>query len=170
MRKSVNKLKELEARIKKKSESGVIEAVNWLRNEEPFEGAIHLLVSHYDSSESTEARNRIRDFMNDIKEISARPEVIEEIKKPYKPETVGMLVSSCWQSGLDYSEYASDIAGIFKTGDYPTALECFTVLEESLHLLSVKSKADIVAILNENPVSDVEGKPELLAELLRMLR
>ncbi len=52
-----------------------------------------------------------------------------------------MLVSSCWQSGLDYSDFAGDFADIFITGDYMTALECFTVLEESAVNIEVSKKS-----------------------------
>jgi hypothetical protein len=48
--------------------------------------------------------------MNDIKDKELCDEIIAEIKKPRKSSTVSMLVSSCWQSGLDYSAYSRDFA------------------------------------------------------------
>ena len=45
--------------------------------------------------------------MNDLKDQSVSKEIITEIRKPFKPSTIRMLVSSCWQSGLDYSEYSN---------------------------------------------------------------
>ena len=49
---------------------------------------------------------------------------MNEIRKPWKDDTISMLVSSCWQSGLDYSEYSMDFAKVFLKGDYVTAIEC----------------------------------------------
>ena len=51
-----------------------------------------------------------------------------------------MLVSSCWQSGLNYSEYSTDLAEVFLKGDYVTAIECLTVIEESVNELSKAEK------------------------------
>ena len=91
-------------------------------------------------------KDLVRSFMNDIKEPGARTEIITEVMKSYKPETISMLVSSCWQSGLDYSEFAGDFANIFLTGDYITALECLTVIEESAGNMAVSKKRDIEGI------------------------
>ncbi len=74
----------------------------------------------------------IEDFLNDLKDQSVRTEVIAEIRKPWKANTISMLVSSCWQSGLDYSDYLADMAKVFLEGDYATAIECMTVIEESV--------------------------------------
>ncbi len=67
-------------------------------------------------------------------------EVINEIRKPWKSDTISMLVSSCWQSGLNYSDYSLDLAKVFLRGDYVTAVECLTVIEESVHEMSKPDK------------------------------
>ena len=64
-----------------------------------------------------------------------------------------MLVSSCWQSGLNYSDYSLDLAKSFLKGDYVTAIECLTVIEESVHELSREKKDEIIKSLEENPLS-----------------
>ena len=89
--------------------------------------------------------------MNDLKDQSACEEVINEIRKQWKPDTISMLVSSCWQSGLNYSEYSLDLAKIFLTGDYVTAIECLTVIEESAHELSRERKNEIIKLIEESP-------------------
>ncbi len=50
MKRSDKKLKELSAILKKNNSAAIIEAIKSLREEEPFEGAIALLVSFYDMS------------------------------------------------------------------------------------------------------------------------
>ncbi|MCK7536379.1 MAG: hypothetical protein MZV63_38065 [Marinilabiliales bacterium] len=61
-----------------------------------------------------------------------RTEIIAEIQKAMESTTQSaMLVSSCWQSGLDYSDYSADFAKVFLKGDYATSIECITVIEES---------------------------------------
>ena len=78
--------------------------------------------------------------MNDLKDQTACEEVIKEIRKQWKADTISMLVSSCWQSGLNYSDYSLDLAKVFLKGDYVTAIECLTVIEESVHELSRPKK------------------------------
>ncbi len=80
-----------------------------------------------------------------------------------------MLISSCWQSGLDYSAYISDIAKIYVSGDYVTAIECLTVIEESISKLSDRGKDDLVKLLQQGPVNSAHEKRELTLELLTLL-
>jgi hypothetical protein len=140
-----------------------------LRSEDPFSGAIRLLVETFDKTDNGEIRDKIREFMNDLKESALRDEVVIEIKKDYKPETIKMLVSSCWQSGLDYSLYGPDLAHVFNKSEYSVALECFTVIEESSQNLSRKIKDQIILVLKENEKAITDEKSALLAELISVL-
>ena len=83
-------------------------------------------------------------------------EIITEIRKPFKQSTISMLVSSCWQSGLDYSEYSADMAEVFLRSDYVTALECLTVIEESVHELSLAKRNEIINIIDGYPLPDIK--------------
>jgi hypothetical protein len=166
---SEKKLKELNSRLHDRNVSVIIESLKSLRNNEPFVGAIRVLSETYDLSENQVVKELIRNFMNDIKESGARPEVITEITKNYKPSTIGMLVSSCWQSGLDYSAYAADLAHIFLNYDYSVAIECFTVLEESSPRISKKNKDEIILFLKENEGHVSKEKTALLSELITVL-
>ena len=84
-------------------------------------------------------------------------------------DTISMLVSSCWQSGLNYSEYSSDFAEVFVKGDYVTAIECLTVIEESVNELSATKKSEIIRMVKENPLSHTNEKAPLTMELLSIL-
>jgi hypothetical protein len=166
---SEKRLKELKSRLNDKDVNVIIECVKSLRNIEPFVGAIRILSETYDLSEDHAVKELIRNFMNDVKESGARSEVMTEITKNYKPSTISMLVSSCWQSGLDYSEYAADLAHIFLNYDYSVAIECFTVLEESSPRIPKKSKDEIILFLKENEGHVSKEKTALLVELITVL-
>jgi hypothetical protein len=140
-----------------------------LRNKNPFGGAIRLLTELFDKTDDIDLKGLIRNFMNDMKEPSARAEVIGEIKKKHKAETIGMLVSSCWQSGLDYSEFAPDIMMIFLKDDYSVSLECFTVIEESAHNISRKTKDDMLSHLEERAGNKSNEMSVLIGELKSIL-
>lgn len=124
-----------------------------LREEQPFEGAIGLLTVCYDKTKDSTIRKSIEGFLNDLKDQTASLEVIEEIRKTYKPETTSMLISSCWQSGLDYSEYSVDFVNTFLKSDYVAGfVECLTVIEESANELSTEKKEEIRKVIFDNPV------------------
>jgi predicted DNA-binding protein len=127
-----------------KNKTHIAEAIDLLRDEQPFEGAIGLLSELYNSTSEYEIRKSVEAFMNDIKDQSAAPEVIQEIMHGWKPETTKMLVASCWQSGLDYSTYTREITEVFFNSDFATALECFTVMEESVQTLKPEEKKELL--------------------------
>jgi hypothetical protein len=170
MLKSEKKVKGLSALLSEGNSSLISEAIGLLREDEPFEGAISLLASFYDKSEEKPVRNAIEGFMNDLKDQSACREVISEIRKPFKESTISMLVASCWQSGLDYSEYSADMAEVFLRSDYVTALECLTVIEESVHELSPAKRKEIINIIEGYPLQPSDEKAGLTHELMSILK
>jgi hypothetical protein len=114
-------------------------------------------------------RKTIEEFFNDIKDQSARIEVISEIRKPWRANTIRMLVASCWQSGLDYSDYLTDMARTFLNGDYATSIECMTVIEESVLTCSRERKDEIIKIIEDSPLSGIYEKSALILELISIL-
>ncbi|MCE5347731.1 MAG: hypothetical protein LLG13_15800 [Bacteroidales bacterium] len=168
MIRSDKKLKEL-ASIFDKDNKHIIQAIELLREEQPFEGAVGLLTIFFNKTDDQSIRKIILEFMNDLKDQSVVKEVITEIKKEWKTETLNMLISSCWQSGLDYSEYSLDLTEIFVRGDLTTAIECFTVIEGTIPELSLKRKEELIKIIKESLHSQGEEKRSLSRELLSIL-
>ena len=169
MIKSDKKIKLLNEILNKDNNIMITEAIELLRQEKPFEGAIGLLTAYYDKTNDFSIRKTITGFMNDLKDQSVCQEVIEEIRKQWKSDTISMLVSSCWQSGLNYSNFSLDLAKVFLEGDYITAIECLTVIEESVHNLSKATRAKILKMLEESPVTQITEKKELMLELISIL-
>ena len=147
----------------------ITEAIELLRQEKPFEEAIGLLTAYYDKTNDMPVRKSIAGFMNDLKDQSACIEVIKEIRKDWKPDTISMLVSSCWQSGLNYSDYSLDLAKVFLKGDYVTAIECLTVIEESVQELSKEKRNEVIKLIEENPFPRTDEKSTLTLELISIL-
>lgn len=170
MIKSEKKLKELTSLFGRKNKEAIKGAITLLRDEEPFEGVISLLASFYDSSDDKPLKKVIEEFFNDIKDHSVRPEVIAEIRKPWKPNTISMLISSCWQSGMDYSDYLTDLARVFLKSDYATSVECMTVISESVNNSSRQRKDDIIKIIRDSPLSFTNEKFALTEELISILK
>jgi hypothetical protein len=167
---SGKKFSELEIKLKSKNNKVVSDAVISLRNGDPFRGAIGLLATLFDTTNDLIIKDLIINFMNDIKEPEARLEVVNEIMKPYNSETITMLVSSCWQSGLDYSGFAVEFAEIFIRGDYLTALECFTVMEESVQNMPDLKKSELINLLEKSGKNNSAEKYTLLQALITILK
>ena len=170
MIKSEKKVKDLSLLLSGENSILIVEGIGLLRHEEPFEGAIGLLAALYDKSDDSSVRKSIEGFMNDLKDQSVSSEVIKEIRKPFKQETISMLVASCWQSGLNYSEYSDDLVNIFLGSDYVTALECLTVIEESVQELSVSKRNELINFIEEYPVHPPTEKTGLIQELKTILK
>jgi hypothetical protein len=169
MIRSEKKLANLTSLLIKGNNFLITQAIELLREEVPFEGAIGLLTSYYDKSDDFSVRKSIEGFMNDLKDQAACEEIIGEIRKQWKTGTISMLVSSCWQSGLNYSEYSRDLADVFLKGDYVTAIECLTVIEESVPELPRETKDDIIKTIEETPVNQIPEKKTLMLELISIL-
>lgn len=169
MIKSEKKNKELADILNKDNNTEIAQAIELLRQEKPFEGAIGLLTAFYNKTDNFSVRKSIAGFMNDLKDQAASKEVIEQIRKKWKSDTISMLVSSCWQSGLNYSDYTLDLVRVFLEGDYVTAIECLTVIEESAIAMSESAKNEIIKILEESPVTQITEKQSLTLELISIL-
>ncbi len=169
MIKSEKKVRELNALLTNENSLLISEGIAFLREEEPFEGAIGILASFYDNSDDNSVRKTIEGFLNDLKDKSVRKEIMDEIRKPFRQSTINMLLASCWQSGLDYSGYSLDLLDIFLKSDYVTALECMTILEESVHELSKPRRIEMINIIKGYPQDQSDQKTGLAGELLSIL-
>ena len=170
MIKSEKKLKDLESKLNSNDETVISGAILLLRNEISFPGAIHLITDFFNTSNNLIIKNIIYNFLIDLKEPGVRKDVITELNRTYSQKTKCMIVSSCWQSGLDYSEFAYDFATIFNEGDYETALECFTVLEESVNRIPEIKRKEIIKLLENNKDLFTIEKTALKNTLIDILR
>ena len=132
--------------------------------------SVQQFVNQYaDKTDNSSVKRLITQFLNDLKDQSSCEEVISEIRKVLKPDTLRMLVSSCWQSGLNYSAYSSVFAEQFITGDYLTAIECFTVIESSVENLTRPEKDSLIHQIREGSSGNIGEKMALAMELISVL-
>lgn len=169
MIKSEKKLKELTSLLSGKNNLVISKAIEMLRDEAPFEGVIGVLTDCYNRSNDEGIRNSISEFLNDLKDQSVRQEIITEVCKDWKPETISMLVSSCWQSGMNYSSYSAEIVDVFLKSDYVTAVECMTVIEEGIAELSASKKLELINTVREAYPRQSAEKSTLAHELILIL-
>ncbi|NLJ44689.1 MAG: hypothetical protein GX431_13600 [Bacteroidales bacterium] len=164
-----NKRKELEHILTGGNFVKITGAIKAMREEPPFSGAINLLISFYNDTDNDSIKRLIRDFMNDLRDQASCTEVVEELRKDLKAETMRMAISSCWQSGLDYSDFSEVFAELFLSSDYMTAIECFTVIESNADRLERSKKDELIRIINEGISTGTGDKRSLALELISVL-
>ena len=169
MTESDKRLKELQKKLLSDNNRIISSAIISLRNEDPFKGVIVLLAELFDRTNDAFVKELVRNFLNDMKEKATRAEIVAELVKKHKPDTKSMIASSCWQSGLDYSEYAMDLSRVFIESEYLVALECFTVLEESVSGIKPDLKKQIKGYLDDYRGKATDEKNKLTEALISIL-
>jgi hypothetical protein len=163
------RIRELREKLHSENSRTVSSAILSLRNEDPFNGAAGQLIELFDRTDDVFIKNLVRNFLNDLKGLSVRAEIVAELSRQHKPDTLAMVASSCWQSGLDYSEYAMDFSREFVQSDYLVALECFTVIEESVPQIPDQTRNDMMIFLSEWREKLPSEKNKLLEALLLLI-
>lgn len=170
MLKSEKKLAELNKILTNGKYNEINDRISILRSEEPFAGAVSLLADFYDKTKDEGLKLLVSEFFNDMKDRSCRAEVIESMASVSNPASKAMLASSCWQSGLDYSDHAVALAEIFIISDYITSLECFTVLETCSGMISTADKSGIISRLANKIDTYDTAKLKLARELIAVMK
>jgi hypothetical protein len=126
---------------------------------------IQLLKQHKDDEIGKEALS----ILGQLKDNDAIPYIIHELKSPDSVSFKKELLMSCWQSGLDYSVYLLDFTNEFIKGDFTTAIEAFTVIEEWIHNSPKEANAKCKAHLIQNIDKISEDKKDLYHELVKFI-
>ena len=120
-------------------------------------------------SEDQEIMHAAVDLLNDLKKKEVIPVIIEAIAdKNYRP-IQKELVASCWQCGLDYHEHILVFIEVAISGDYASALEAFTVIEDCIGEIEDTERARCVKKLKKGLEKTPEEKQPLMKELISMV-
>jgi hypothetical protein len=133
-------------------------------------GYIPELLKLLNQANSEYIRTEIVQFIADVKKPAIIPFILSGLKDPELKEARGYIITACWQSGLDYSHDLPLFIRIFMEGDYATALEAFTVIEESAVNLSMDELAQIRILVLKDIEKVSEEKKPLALELVKLLQ
>ena len=90
------------------------------------------LLKLLNETQNEEIKKELAIFLCDIRDKGCIPHIIDSLNDDQFQHVKNIIVSSCWQSRLNYSNHIDTFIQIFIKEDYLTALEAFTVIEESL--------------------------------------
>lgn len=114
-------------------------------------------------------RNEILKLVSDIKIQEAVPYIATSLDKVDFGDYLPAFVAACWQSGLDFSKHLRIFAGLFIQADYKTALEAFTVIEESLDNASEDEIYQCILFLKDAECMVTDEKLPLFRELRKVI-
>lgn len=118
------------------------------------------------SSQSPEISTAVFNLLINLKDSSAIPYIVAAIQAGELKNIRGKLISTCWQSRLDFGAHAELFADFFIHEDFGVAFEAFTVLE---NLDSIGNKTMVLNKLR-NPAEIMSEEKEFLrVELIDML-
>lgn len=142
--------------IIKKLHSGEAGQIAEALREIKTNGDISITPALFDALHSVEDHETVTEIINllsDIKDSSFRQVLIARIEAAPSQEAKARLLRICWESSLDYSDYAELFAGILINDDFLAALEASTILEE-IPPLNPERQHNIVEMLRHADVAE----------------
>ena len=164
------KIAELIKGIKSKDENTVLNTVKQIRKEGST-AILPELIYLLNNTNSNDIKKTTTNILNDLKDNKAVPHIIEAIKNEQFSNIKHTLISSCWQSGLDYSKDINIFVDQIIKSDFSLAFEAFTVIENMQDNIS---KDIIIPELEKIDISlkneKNKEKQMLLNELIKLFQ
>ena len=113
------------------------------------------------------------EFFDKLADSSAVIPVIELMRNEEDFSHRKMLVTSCWQNKLDFTDYMADFVAIAVDGDFLEAFECLTVIEnlegpiEETQIL--ESQLYLKEFLEKDKGQDVQ-KDQIISEIALIIK
>lgn len=128
------------------------------------------LLNILDNSDDVDINSAILSFMNDLNEKECVAPFMEFLKKHTHSAYLGELVASCWQNGLDFSEYIKFFIDIVLEKNYAVSIEAFTVVEENIESVSMEERNRLIIYIEGEIDKITEEKIPLVNELISVVK
>ena len=127
-KKRVKKLNQLIHDIKSGKEEKLSAAINALKVHGD-QSVLPVVIETWSKGVSIKNEGEIIGFLNDLKINDSVYPIMEALKNDLLTNIHTSLLSTIWNSKIDYTEYLVDFVAIAIKGDFMTALECLTIIE-----------------------------------------
>lgn len=134
-------------------------------NKDLIPTVIELLATH----KSKKVKKQVSELLFDLKYQDAAPFIIDAINLDDYKNIREQLLSVCWQSRLDFSDYLEVFIHYFIAGSFKEAFEAFTVIDSMDSKIEEKQIKESIDKLKNELGSIDENKKELLVELVHVL-
>lgn len=157
------------ASLRSSNKSAILETLKELRSE----GDVSILPELFNLmliQEDEEILDEIASLLNDLKDKEAAEVLAEAIANPEYELIQTSLVAACWQNGLSYGKHITTFVDVVVSGDYGTAIEAFTVIEEAVGDLEQEERTALVRSLKSKLKQVDEQKKALFVELVKAIQ
>lgn len=161
-------LNQLHTTLETGNNAEILKTIEVLRSE-GNETSIPVLVDVLVKNRNEDVKNAIANYLFDLKSERALPSLIRAIQDPDNIEYQQLLVSACWESGLNCSSYLGFFVDLAIIADYMVCLECLTVIENMPGPFDEAQLGSAISKIKEATDEDNEGKFDLLNSLWEVL-
>lgn len=129
---------------------------------------IEPLIDAYFSTENTKIKNEVKEILNSLK-ISAAAEALVNALDENAHDRNQLILNALWNSNLDSSKHMNKIIEIAVTGDFLTAFEVLTVLDNLDEVIEEEQLVECKLILNNYFGGIPDDKEEILKQILVLI-
>lgn len=159
--------KEIVKKLRSENSSVILDTLKYITkegNKDILKEVIDLL----NYTNNTEIRDVAIKIIENLKDQSSVPIIIDAIEYPDYKDILSILVASCWKNGLDFNQYISSFIEVFIQSDFLLAFEAFTVIDNLDYIDPQLASTSILRL--ESCIEDItEDKKALYYELIDIL-
>ena len=128
-----------------------------------------MLIDTLNNNNNDDIQNKNVKLLSEIKHKDAVTELVKAIENDKYLKIQRSLISACWENGLDYTPYLSTFIQLLINGDYMTAFEAFTVIENSEGTLSETSMNEYLQQLRSALNNANDERKHLIHQIIQYL-
>ena len=151
-----------------KDDKIVIKAINNLRKSGQDKD-LTLLIELYSKNDSLEIKRLIYQFFCDLRSQSSTTSIIQILRSTTERNTLKMLVSSCWQTRLNYIDSFELFIDFIINNEFEISFEAFTLLESFEEKTTKARKKELISYVNKNIENCKEDNLVLASDLSQIL-
>lgn len=144
-----NKYSNLAAELKDSDDTEFENEINSIREKGDIEMIPSLVEFIKDEAIDTLRRHKIAELLGDITTISAREILIESIDSLQGKPALAIVISSLWQSRLDFTPWLNIFVEIMFDEELYSAIEAVTLIENSVEKLDDNQKSELRNLIRD---------------------
>lgn len=127
------------------------------------------LIELLHAAKNEDVKLKVYNILAELKHSDSIPIIIDAIQNDKYQAEQEMLIRSCWENGLDFTPHISVFAKLVVNGDYMTAFEAFTVVENLEGTISEAESEEIITILKEGLAGAINERKVLINEIIQFI-
>lgn len=162
-------ISEIKTIFESENESAIHDAIAYIHENGSLK-TLPLLFDLLVTTTSDNTKNDIYNCLADTKDKNATSIFIEALHDSRFINEKARLISTMWQSNLDFSKHTADFIQLLLAENYETALEAHTIIEVCAPNLTKEQKANFSKTISEVLEHEKSEKRALLEATLEVLQ